>query len=135
MTEISGHLEGIGLSHLIQFLGELNSTGELALEEAPFTGKLYFENGQVRGAQFGTEQGLPALEAIALTLGPGRFSFSSAPDSPAVQNLDVDGDTVRVELDRLATDAEHYRRLMPSLSSTPVPVRSADRESELVTLE
>ncbi len=135
MTEISGDLEGIGLSQLIKFLGALNSTGELALEEAPFTGKLYFENGQVRGAQFGSEEGVAALEAIALTLGPGRFAFSSVSDEPALHNLDFEGDGVITELERLTVHAEHYRRLMPPLSATPVPIRSKDRMSEPVTLE
>jgi len=135
MTELSGHLDGIGLSRLIKFLSELKSTGQLAVEEAPFTGKLYFENGRVLGAQFGTEEGPAALEAIALTLGPGRFAFSSATDESPPHNLDLEGDGVILELDRLSTQAQHYRRLMPSLSSTPVPIRSTERATESVTLE
>ena len=135
MTELAGDLEGIGLSRLIKLLSDIRASGALSLEEAPFTGRLTFDEGQVYGAKFGTEEGMAALEAIALTLGPGRFSFTSASPEPELRNLDLDGETVIRELDRLGIEAERYRRIMPPLSLVPVPKRSSGPQDETISVE
>jgi len=135
MTELAGDLEGIGLSRLIKLLSDIRASGVLSLAEAPFSGKLTFDEGQVCGAKFGTEEGLAALEAIALTLGPGRFEFTSASTEAELHNLDLDGDATIRELDRLAIEAERYRRVMPPLSLVPVPKRSSGPQDETVTVE
>ena len=112
LTELAGNIEGIGLARLIKLLSDIRASGALSLEEAPFTGRLTFDEGQVYGAKFGTEEGMAALEAIALALRtPASFSFTSAsPKEPELRNLDLDGETVIREFDQLgrglnATDA------------------------------
>jgi hypothetical protein len=130
MTELSGALEGIGLSPLIKFLSDIHVNGALSLEEAPFTGKLYFDHGQVRGARFGTDEGSVAVEGIALTLRDGRFAFTSASTDPETVNLSYEGDGIIQELDRLAGEADRYGRLIPPMSATPVPKRSSGSEED-----
>ena len=87
MTELAGDLEGIGPVAADQIAQRYSRQRRAFTGGGASTGRLTFDEGQVYGAKFGTEEGMAALEAIALTLGPGRFSFTSASPEPELRNL------------------------------------------------
>jgi hypothetical protein len=89
-----GSLDGIGLTPLLQFLAELETTGALRITDGHRTGEIGIADGRVVGVTFGPQRGSAALESIALALPDGDFSFTAG-----VAALDPNGD---VELHRAA---------------------------------
>jgi hypothetical protein len=132
MTELSGSLEGIGLSPLIGFLTGLGKSGRLAVEEGPMAGEVHLETGQVIGAAFDVERGLPALDAIGLALGNGRFTFREANSAELERNLTLNAGELRQHLDELAHEQVAIATAIPSLMAVPrVAVDDADSDEEI----
>src|ERR671930_2336100 len=102
MTELTGTLEGIGLAPLIGFLTGLGKSGRLSVDEGPMGGEVHLDAGQVVGAAFDTERGLPALDSIGLALGKGRFAFSELVTGEFERNLSLNPAELRQHLDDLA---------------------------------
>jgi hypothetical protein len=108
---------------LLQFLAEVGSTGRADLWDEHAVGIVYFEDGQAVGAIFGSESGLPALEAIVLVLPRAQFNFSGRP-RPSVRNLPME--TVAV-LSHLRDFADECRRLsFPPQDAVPRPLAQAN---------
>jgi hypothetical protein len=75
MAELSGSLEDIGLTALVRFLADVNSTGLLTLERERAAGNLTFRDGRIIAASFGSARGLDAVEAMAVALPDGWFVY------------------------------------------------------------
>jgi hypothetical protein len=75
MVELKGSLNGIGLSAIVQLIGELHHSGSLELSKGPTTGMLGFADGRLVIATFEQQHGLKALATCASTLHDGEFRF------------------------------------------------------------
>lgn len=134
VTELNGRLEGIGLVALVRFLASIARTGRLLVVDGSLHGWLDLQDGSVVGAGFDQEQGLPALEAIALALGRGRFEFADAEASPAEHNLRLGADELEQRLEQLAGEQVVLAAAIPSLSGVAhlqVDAGSADEQVPL----
>jgi hypothetical protein len=118
VTELSGSLEGIGLVALVRFLTTVARSGRLVVSEGSLRGSLDLEDGALVGAAFDQEQGLPALEAIALALGNGRFEFHDAAEA-AEHNVRLAAGEVEQQLEKLAREQVVLAAAVPSLSGIP----------------
>src|SRR3954452_12068629 len=83
MIGLSGSLQAVGFRDLVGFLGGLGKSGALRITHDRWSGEVVFERGQVMAAKFGPERGLAALDAIALALPEGEFSFAEAAEGAA----------------------------------------------------
>jgi uncharacterized protein DUF4388 len=132
VTELSGTLEGIGLAPLVSFLAGLGKTGRLAIDDGPMGGEVLLEAGQVVGAAFDAERGLPALDAIGLALGKGRFQFTEQDGLLTEHNLTLTSQELRQHLDQLDREQAMLAAAIPSLSAVPrVVVDEADGQDEI----
>jgi hypothetical protein len=113
MVALSGSLEAINLPALVRFLAGLGASGSLRAEDGRWAGEIALERGQVVAASFGTERGLPALEALALGLRAGRFAFVEGA-VPAERTVAVPQDELDALLDRAAA--------VPGALSSPAAV-------------
>jgi len=136
VTELSGSLDGIGLLALVRFLGGVAPTGRLALVDGSLQGWLDLDAGALVGATFDQEQGLPALEAIALALGTGRFEFHDTPP-PAEHSLRLAPADIDERLEQLAQEQRVLAAAIPSLSGVPSVVldEAAEVQNGQVALE
>jgi CheY-like chemotaxis protein len=75
MEELNGSLQSISLLDIIRFLHSLGKSGSLRFPQARWEAHISFATGTVVAASFELDQGLDAIEATALLLGDGRFSF------------------------------------------------------------
>jgi hypothetical protein len=132
MTELSGTLEGIGLGPLVSFLAGLGKSGRLSVDDGPMGGEVFLEGGQVVGAVFDSEHGLPALDAIGLALGSGRFSFAEQEGLLAEHNLTLTPIELRQHMEQLEHEQAMLAAAIPSLSYVPrVVVDEADSADEI----
>lgn len=124
MTELSGTLDGIGLQPLLAFLGGLNKSGNLAVEDEHWMGTLALADGQVVGARFGHEQGLDALDAIFFVLQHGRFQFSASETCEV--NLVMEPGAFVGHLEALGREVARLALIVPSLAAVPRSVDATD---------
>lgn len=92
MSGLSGSLEAVGLRAIVGFLAGLGKSGTLRLAHDRWWGEVIIDRGEVVGAAFGAEQGLAALDAIALAFPVGTFNFVDAPPGSvpvAERNVDL----------------------------------------------
>lgn len=134
MTQLSGSLEGIGLVALLEFLTSVGTTGRLAIFEGDLHGRLELDRGALVGAVLGHEQGLPALEAIALALGGARFQLIEMNDEPE-RNLALSREDLAEELEQLMRERTRIAAAIPSLASVARPALVEDEGPETVLLE
>jgi hypothetical protein len=132
MTELSGTLDGIGLAPLVSFLTGLGKSGRLTIADGPMAGEVFLEGGQVVGAAFDAERGLPALDAIGLALGGGRFGFAEQDTGLVEHNVSLSPPELRQHLDELQREAGVLAAAIPSLSAVPhVVVDESGTEDEI----
>jgi MFS family permease len=117
VLELAGSVQGAGLPQLIQVLGDLGKSGCLRLSEGNWTGEVAFDRGEVVGAAFGQERGLPALEAIVFALPHARFAFSEGATTTA-----RDIRMPRGELDERLAATVAARANLPHSIATPADV-------------
>jgi hypothetical protein len=122
MTELSGTLDGIGLAPLVGFLTGLGKSGRLTIADGPMAGEVFLEGGQVVGAAFDAERGLPALDAIGLALGGGRFGFAEQDTSLVEHNVTLTPAELRQHLEELHREQAELAAAIPSLSAVPTLV-------------
>src|SRR5918911_4265065 len=122
MTELSGTLDGIGLAPLVGFLTGLGKSGRLTIADGPMAGEVFLEGGQVVGAAFDAERGLPALDAIGLALGGGRFGFAEQDTSLVEHNVSLSAAELSQHLDELQREAAALAAAIPSLAAVPTLV-------------
>src|ERR687885_1654269 len=122
MTELSGTLDGIGLAPLVSCLTGLGKSGRLTIADGPMAGEVYLESGKVVGAAFDAERGLPALDAIGLALGGGRFGFAEQDTRLVEHNVSLAPAELRQHLDELHREQSVLAAAIPSLSAVPTLV-------------
>src|SRR5919201_108228 len=115
MTELSGTLEGIGLAPLVSFLAGLGKSGRLTITDGPMGGEVFLDSGQLVGAAFDAERGLPALEAIGLALSSGRFGFVEQDTRLVEHNLTLTPAELRQHLE----ERDHARPAAPARRYQP----------------
>ncbi len=76
-TGISGTLQAMPLSELVQILNQTRKSGLLRLQGAEQAGELYFDGGEVLDARFGSLTGKAAFHAL-LGWERGKFGFDPA---------------------------------------------------------
>jgi hypothetical protein len=132
MTELSGTLDGIGLAPLVGFLTGLGKSGRLTIADGPMAGEVFLEGGKVVGAAFDAERGLPALDAIGLALGGGRFGFAEQDTRAVEHNVTLGPDELRQHLDEVHREQAALSAAIPSLSAVPtVLVDESGTEDEI----
>jgi hypothetical protein len=122
MTELSGTLDGIGLAPLVSFLTGLGKSGRLTITNGPLGGEVFIDAGQVIGAAFDTERGLPALDAIGLALGNGHFGFAEQDTRQVEHNLTLSQPELRQHLEELDREQAALASVIPSLDAVPTLV-------------
>src|ERR671933_806688 len=122
MTGLSGTLDGIGLAPLVSFLTGLGKSGRLTIADGPMAGEVFLDGGQVIGAAFDAERGLPALDAIGLALGGGRFGFAEQDTQQVEHNVSLSPAELSQHLDELQREAAVLAAAIPSLSAVPTLV-------------
>jgi hypothetical protein len=132
MTELSGTLDGIGLAPLVSFLTGLGKSGRLTIADGPMAGEVFLEGGQVIGAAFDAERGLPALDAIGLALGGGRFGFAEQDTRLVEHNVSLAPTELRQHLDELHREQSVLAAAIPSLAAVPtLVVEESGTEDEI----
>ena len=126
MLELRGSLEGIGLRSLLDSLEGLRASGNLQVVDGRWTGTIALAEGRVVGATFGTEQGLPALEAVCLGLPRGHFSVSQREATFQV-NLVLEPAALRERLEAWECEAARLWAAVPSLEAVPRVRHGDDR--------
>ena len=99
----------------------LGKTGTLRIRHEQWTGEVVFERGEVVAATLGDEQGMAALEAIALALPVGEFQFGEAEPGQrtiADRNLSLSPPALQSFLDGL----QRQRPGAPAVAITPTTV-------------
>jgi Domain of unknown function (DUF4388) len=134
VAELSGSLDGIGLVPLVRFLTTVVGSGRLVVRDAELSGRLDIEDGVLVGAVFDHEQGMPALEAVALALANGRFDFREA-DGPVDHNLRLSADQLSEALDRLNREQVALSAAVPSLSAVPHLLLDQGSDDRQVSLD
>jgi len=130
MTELSGTLDGIGLFPLLNFLGGLKAGGRLAITDRDLSGALFFSEGRVVGARFGTDEGQVALDAIGLALGQGRFEFTDGVGEQAA-NLELSATELQQHLEQLAGERQRIMAGISSLDALPVAAMDGPDEQPI----
>jgi hypothetical protein len=88
VVELKGSLSSVGLSAVVQLIGELHHSGTLHLARDHQSGQLTFEDGRLVAAERGDIHGLQAIAACAVDLAEAEFNFVEG--EPATdQTLDV----------------------------------------------
>src|ERR1700730_6100227 len=118
MTQLGGSLRFVQLPAVTQLLAELRSTGRLQVTHAEWAGEIVLREGQIMDARLGAERGRVALEAIALAIPDGEFSFVDEPVADKAEPL-VTADDRPAYLGRLSAEQQRLARLIPSLNLIP----------------
>jgi uncharacterized protein DUF4388 len=120
MVQLIGNLNGIGFAPLLQFLTELRVTGRLGLTVVSgiSTGSVYLEDGSIVGASLDAEEGLVALEAVALMSNKASFMISDSAGELR-RNLDLDTAALLEHLDHLGREGDRLLSNIGSLQSVP----------------
>ncbi|HLH21420.1 MAG TPA: DUF4388 domain-containing protein [Chloroflexota bacterium] len=135
MSALPDVLAGIDLDVVVRVVVGLRLSGRLCVQRDGWTGSVSFDHGQIIAAEFETEQGWSALEAILVTLADGQCTFSH-------QAIATDGslpeppESLEAQLDRAARRRARLASAGPSLSAVPQlhPLEGARQSGGEVTL-
>jgi hypothetical protein len=135
MTELCISTAGSDLILIVRVLAGLRLTGRLHVVQGHRAGDVCFDQGQVVAAAIAAEQGLPALEAILITLPDGRCAFQSGVLA-ADKNLELGRKALEMELQQVAQRQAQLVRAVPTLAAVPRASEPRDdrRVDEEVTL-
>lgn len=120
MAQLIGNVAGVGLPRLVRFLTDLQLSGRLTVAPEPgvTNGTIFLHEGQVVGAVLDPEQGLPALEALALVCGNATFAFADAPGE-IKYNLIAEPEVLQEHLDHIGQEGLRLMRSIGSLTAVP----------------
>src|ERR1051326_5833038 len=128
MTELSGMLDGMGLSAIVRFLGGLHKTGGLRLAQGDWYGEVYFDAGQPTHAAFGARTGLTALDALIEVLPRASFAFDSQAAAAGESSIQLDHDSLLAHLDEVAARINSGQRSLPAADAVPSQATDAGAE-------
>jgi hypothetical protein len=109
--DLRGSLHATDLTILVRFLAGLGTSGRLRVSSGEQSGDLYLEGGRITAARFGGARGFAALDAVAVELRHGQFTFRNG-ELPDERELDV-------------TPSELQARLATLDPSAAAPVRTS----------
>lgn len=95
--DLRGSLRATDLPMLVRFLATFETSGRLRITLGDRWGDLYLEDGRITAAAFGEARGLPALDAIAVELRDGRFTYDRGL-LPTERELDLTPEALRARL-------------------------------------
>jgi uncharacterized protein DUF4388 len=128
MTELSGTLDGLGLSAIVRFLSGLHKTGCLRLAQYDWYGEVYFDAGQLTHAVFGSRTGISALDALIEVLPRASFTFDSHAAAPGPSSIQLDHANLLAHLDEAAARVASGQRSLPAADAVPVQATDAAAE-------
>ena len=134
MTELSGMLDGLGLTAIVRFLSGLHKSGCLRLSHDDWHGEMLFDKGRLVQATFGTRTGLPALDALVEVLPGASFNFDSQVVPSGEPAIHLDGDSLLVHLDEISARVASGHRGLPAVDAVPSPT-TGDNAEEPVQLD
>jgi hypothetical protein len=137
MDQLKGSLRFIPLPAVTQFIAGLGSTGRLQITQGTWSGEIALGNGQVVGAQLGTERGRPALEGLVLALTEANFAFVDGPHAPDAEPL-LSRDELAGYMAGLVAERERLQPVIGMLNSVPCLIdqpASGGSESGQVTIQ
>jgi hypothetical protein len=102
----------------LRALSELGQSGLLRIRHRRLSGEVHLRAGQVVGAVLGAEEGVAALEGIALVLPDGEFRFQEDAE-PEWDGGDILLDDLPAYLNALAHERAYLTRMIPSLQLVP----------------
>jgi hypothetical protein len=135
MTELSGMLDGLGLTAIVRFLSGLHKSGCLRLAQDDWHGEVYFDDGRLTCANLGTRTGLQALDALIEVLPVASFSFDSQATRSGEPTIDLDNDSLLAHLDEVAARVASGKRSLPPADAVPSPTTAENGTEEPVQLD
>jgi signal peptidase I len=126
MAELTGTLTSVEFIPLARFLSSLRKSGDLLVARGAWSAQVSFDHGRIIGAVVDHDQGMPALEFVALVMGDGEFEFcEGAPSLPP--NKDIPSDPWP-HLQKLVDSDPAWVKRLPSPTAVP---RLIEQPSEL----
>jgi Domain of unknown function (DUF4388) len=135
MTELTGTLEGVGLPALVRFLSGLHKSGCLRITHQDWRGEVFFQNGRVINASFGSTRGTAALDALVQALSGGAFAFDAEASPSEERNVDLEQAALQAHLDDLAARTVNGQASLPSLDAVPHLVSGDDERDDQLPLD
>jgi len=117
-TVLSGSLRAVPPHSVLRMLTDLGHSGLLRIRRRRLSGEVHFEDGRIVGAILGDDDGVAALEGIALVLADGSFRFQEHAE-PEWEGGEIDLHHVPDYLAALAHERAYLARIIPSLQSIP----------------
>src|ERR1044071_7893365 len=130
MVELKGSLNGIGLSAIVQLIGELHHSGSLQLAKGNAHAVLGFDDGRLVLASYEHDAGLQALANCVRDLNDGEFRFVEGTVT-GERTLNLAYTDLQQQLSSLASSAVTAPTRVPTV--TPEPER--ERQPQPVTPE
>ena len=130
MTELTGTLAGLGLPAIARFLGGLQKTGCLRIQQADVHGEVFFASGRITGASLGSRHGLPALDALFQALPGAAFNFDVSSPLMGEPTISLSPEDLQAHFDQLAAQAGDGTGRLPTLEVVPSLVAAGDSPGE-----
>jgi hypothetical protein len=135
MTELSGILDGLGLSAIVRFLSGLNKRGRLRLSQHDWVGEIHFDSGRLTHASLGTRSGLTALDALVEVLPRASFSFDSHAAPTTEPTIQIGNDELLAHLDQVVARVASGERKLPDADAVPVQTTTDSSAEEPLQLD
>jgi uncharacterized protein DUF4388 len=135
MTELSGMLDGLGLSAIVRFLSGLQKSGCLRLAQDDWSGEIFFDQGRLSHATLGTRTGLTALDAIIELFPTASFAFDSNAAEPSQSTIDLDHESLLAHLDEIGARVARGERQLPTADVVPAQAASDGAAEEPVQVD
>jgi hypothetical protein len=135
LTELSGTLDGLGLSAIVRFLGGLNKSGRLRLSQHDWVGEVHFDSGRLTHASLGTRSGLTALDALVEVLPRASFSFDSHAAPTSEPTIQLSNDEVLAHLDEVVARVASGERRLPDADAIPAQTTIENGAEEPLQLD
>jgi hypothetical protein len=119
MTELSGMLDGLGLSAIVRFLSGLHKSGRLELTQHDWVGEIHFDSGRLTHASLGTRTGLIALDALVEVLPGASFTFDSHAQPTDEPTIQLGNDDLLAHVDEVAARVARGQRRLPEANAVP----------------
>jgi Domain of unknown function (DUF4388) len=135
MTELSGMLDGLGLTAIVRFLSGLHKTGCLRLSQDDWHGEILFKDGRLAHAELGTRTGLPALDALVEVLPVASFTFDSQVVPSGEPTVHLEGDGLLAHLEETAARVARGERTLPAVDAVPSPITGDNGTEDPIQLD
>jgi hypothetical protein len=135
MTELSGTLEGVGVSAIVRFISGLKKRGCLRITQYGWQGEIYFDDGHVTDARLGTRSGLAVLDALVELLPGAIFAFDSQALPSGEPTIRLSSEALEAHLDDVSERLARGTPKLPRPDAVPVLVVHAGNGEEPLALD